>query len=221
MTAGRLIIPGFQPAEDSNGDRLPGAKLYWYLNGTTTLAAVYTTSALNTLLANPVVADDAGNFAPMWADTTSTFSVVATNAAGVPQPGLAYDGITPSIDATLASVALAEAAKQGAVDAAANAMAADTTANQSAAAAVVSAAAAAAAAATAVEIAGFDPSGYQLKAEKGVALGYAGLDGSALIPNAHLTAAPVSTLQQAALDLKMNVTDGATKAFAIAASVAL
>lgn len=219
MAAGRLIIPGFQPATDANGDRIAGAKLYFYANGTVTLATVYTTAALTTELVNPVVADAAGNFPPMWADTASTFTVAGTDAASVPM--FAYDGVSPSIDATLASVALAEAAKEGAVDAANRADAADTASSQNAAAALASATAAAASAATAVEIGGFDPSLYQLKSEKGQANGYVALDGDGLVPDAHLTGAPVSTDQQAALDLKLNITDGATKSFAIAAAIAL
>lgn len=198
MAAGRLIVPGWMPAENASGDRIAGARLYIYENGTTTLAEVFTTSSLGTALANPVVADDAGGFPAIWADTTDTFTVAVTDGSGAPLA--AYDGVSPSIDATLASVALAESAKDSAVLAASSATASASTATTAAGTATSAASTAVAAAATAEEIAGFDPTLYQLRSEEGVADGYAPLNASAKVPDAHLTTAPVSTPQQAALD---------------------
>lgn len=222
MAAGRLIIPGFMPATDRNGDRIAGAKLFWYADETTTLQDTFTTSELSVRHANPVVADDVGTFPPMWANTTATFSVAATDADDVPVPGVSYDGISPSVDATLASVALAESAADSA-EAAAAAIAVDQAAIDAAVlAASASATAAAASAADAEEIAGFTPGNYQLLTGKDAANGYAGLTAAGKINDAQLTEAPVSTDQQAALDLKLDASERAEiEAFAIAAAVAL
>lgn len=115
MAAGRLFVPNYFPAEDANGDRIDGAKLYFYdYDGapTTELKAVYTSSALTTMLSNPVVADSVGVFPAIWADTAERFTVAVTDAAGAPI--ITYDNVSPSIDATLASVALAESAQAAA-----------------------------------------------------------------------------------------------------------
>ena len=222
------------PAEDENGARYDGAKLYFYdYDGapTTTLKAIYTTSALSVQHANPVVCDSVGVWPPIWADTAEEFTVVGTESDG--QPLFAYDAVSPSIDATLASVALAESAQTAAElaetnaeTAEANAETAETNAETAATAAAASATAAAASAALAEEIAGFTPGNYQLTSAKGQASGYAGLDASSKVPDAHLTEAPISTDQQAALDLKLNASAEATiradlQALAIAFAVAL
>lgn len=60
-------------AGDSNNDTLSGAKWYFYATGTTTPQAVYTTSALSVAHANPVVADSAGKFSPIYMDSTKTY----------------------------------------------------------------------------------------------------------------------------------------------------
>lgn len=225
MAAGRIFIPQYMPATDDAGDPLPGAKMYAYLDLTDELQDTYTSSALTTANTNPILADDTGRFPAIWADSASAFTVIVTNSAGTPVSPT-YSGISASIDGTLASVALAEAAQTAAeaAQAAAEASAADL------AAAVVSAeaasAAAVAAAATAVEIAGFDPALYQLRSEKNAANGYAGLTAGTLINDSQLTGAPISTDQQAALDLKQSLTQAATdlasaKGFAVGAAATL
>ena len=114
MAAGRLIFPGMMPAEDANGDRIAGAKAYFYVDGSTTLADVYDDSDLVTPLANPVVADGVGTWPEMWADTATLFTVALTDGDGVPLPFGAWSGLSAAIDATLASVALALAAQTAA-----------------------------------------------------------------------------------------------------------
>ncbi|CAN7309695.1 hypothetical protein LJR164_001639 [Phenylobacterium sp. LjRoot164] len=111
MAAGRIVIPGLMPAEDHNGNRIPGALLYFYENGTTALKSVFTTAALDVQLPNPVVANDVGVFPAIWADNVEVYSIAATEADNTPIPGVNYDGVTSSKDATLASADLAEAAK--------------------------------------------------------------------------------------------------------------
>jgi hypothetical protein len=70
---------------DTNGDPYAGAKLYFYQAGTTTSITVYQESALSTPHANPVVADSAGRFAPIWIDddTNATYKTVLKTTADV------------------------------------------------------------------------------------------------------------------------------------------
>ncbi|HEY9219551.1 MAG TPA: hypothetical protein VIO94_16000 [Phenylobacterium sp.] len=111
MAAGRIVIPGLMPAEDHNGDRIPGALLYFYENETVTMKSVYTTDALDVAHTNPVVANDVGVFPPMWSDNDELYSIAGTEADGTPLPGINYDGVSSSKEATLASADLAEAAQ--------------------------------------------------------------------------------------------------------------
>lgn len=111
--AGRLVIPQYMPARDINGDALPGAKLFVYVNGTTTLAITYTTSALNVPNSNPIIANSSGTFPPIWAADASVFSVALTDDEGAPywRP---YDGVEVTMNANTAAVVLAESAADSA-----------------------------------------------------------------------------------------------------------
>lgn len=71
MTASLHITPS--RATSSNGLNLDGAKWYFYQTGTTTPQSVYTTAALSTPHANPVVADAAGKFANIYFDASLTY----------------------------------------------------------------------------------------------------------------------------------------------------
>ena len=88
MAAGRIIIPNVMPALDINGNPVAGAKLTFYANETTTLQAVYTTSALTVAHPNPITADAAGAFASIFADTSVAYSVAITDADNAPIVGL-------------------------------------------------------------------------------------------------------------------------------------
>ena len=68
MAASLHITPS--RATSSNGLNLDGAKWYFYQTGTTTPQSVYTTAALDTTHANPVVADAAGKFANIYFDSS-------------------------------------------------------------------------------------------------------------------------------------------------------
>lgn len=115
MAAGRLIFPGLMPVEDANGDRVPGARAYLYVDGAPgTFQDTFTTSALDVAHPNPVEADDVGTWPAIWADTTDTYTVAITDEDGVPLPNATWSGLGPAIDATLASVALALAAQTAA-----------------------------------------------------------------------------------------------------------
>lgn len=82
MAAGRIVIEGYMPALDSSANPLSGAKLTFYENGTTDLTTVYSDYDLTTPLSNPVVANSAGQFASIFADTSLLFSVKVENAGG-------------------------------------------------------------------------------------------------------------------------------------------
>jgi hypothetical protein len=76
----------------------PGAKLYVYAPSTTAKRAVYATSALTTQLANPVTADGAGKFPPIYLDNAFTYKIVINDKNGAPLyqrdpyiPGMAPD----------------------------------------------------------------------------------------------------------------------------------
>jgi hypothetical protein len=88
MAAGRIIIPNVMPALDINGNPVAGAKLTFYVNETTTLLPVYTTSALSVAHPNPLSADAAGAFASIFADTAVPYSVAITDADDAPIVGL-------------------------------------------------------------------------------------------------------------------------------------
>ena len=67
-------------ATDSNGNILPGAKLYFYDTETTTPLDVYTSSALTTPHANPVIADSGGLFPNIYLDNLETYRAILTDA---------------------------------------------------------------------------------------------------------------------------------------------
>jgi len=69
-------------AVDANGDPLPGAQLQFYVTGTTTPQAVYSDATLDTPLANPVVADSGGLFAPIFLNPAQTYRAQLLNSAG-------------------------------------------------------------------------------------------------------------------------------------------
>jgi hypothetical protein len=60
----------------------PGAKLYFYAPGTTTIVPVYASSALTTQLPNPVVADSAGRTATIWLNGANTYKLVIKSKSG-------------------------------------------------------------------------------------------------------------------------------------------
>lgn len=114
MASGRLIFPGFMPCENANGDRVAGARAYFFLDGTATLADVYTDNTLTTAHTRPVVADTVGVWPAMYADTSLLFTVAGTDGDGVPISGFAWSGLGPAVDAALASATLAESAQAAA-----------------------------------------------------------------------------------------------------------
>lgn len=80
MSAEFFILPS--RAFDANGVVAPSAKAYFYEDGTTTPQNTYTSSALTTPHANPVVADAGGNFPDIYLDNTLTYRVVIKSSDG-------------------------------------------------------------------------------------------------------------------------------------------
>lgn len=81
--AGALLPEVVIRAVDSAGLAMSGAKLYFYLTGTTTPANTYTSSALSVANANPVVADSGGLFSPIYLDPAVTYRVQLKTSGGV------------------------------------------------------------------------------------------------------------------------------------------
>lgn len=127
MAAGRIVLPPFFPARDRNGRLVSGAKLYVYVNETTTKATIYADLGLSSQQANPVTANSSGQFPSIYAEagttdtpTLYTLAVTGNDGENIGNPSV-LDNWQPSLDADTASSALSEAA---AVSAAADAAAA-------------------------------------------------------------------------------------------------
>lgn len=89
--AGRLILPPVNPSLDANGEVAAGSTLTFWINGTTTLQAVYSDAGLGTPLDNPLECDAAGRFPQVWAEDGDAYSVKWTVPGETP---IVYDDIT-------------------------------------------------------------------------------------------------------------------------------
>ncbi len=78
----KLFTDAFFTALDSNGNPISGAKWNFYRTGTSTRQDTFTDNALTTKHANPVVADSAGRFAPIYLSAID-YKAELTNAADV------------------------------------------------------------------------------------------------------------------------------------------
>lgn len=105
MASGRIVIPGWMPALDSNGAPIPNAQIYIYLNGTTTLATVYSDDTLTTPIANPVEATSSGQFPEIWTDDANLFSVSVDAPFGPPGIPFTFDSIGPATVSAVIEVA--------------------------------------------------------------------------------------------------------------------
>lgn len=112
MAAGRLLLPSWMPALDSDGSPIPNAKVFFYNNLTTTLAPVYADEALTIPVANPVEANSSGRFPAVWADDAVLYSASVEapyGPAGVP---FTYDNLSASMAADILVAGAAEAAAE-------------------------------------------------------------------------------------------------------------
>jgi hypothetical protein len=130
MAAGRFVVPPYFPARDRDFNLLSGAKLYVYVNETTTKALIYTDESLTTLSANPVIANSSGQFPAVYAEAGTEaspvlYSVSVTTSTGA-SPGnpFNFDNYRPSVDWETAAIVLAEDAAELAEASAAVAVAA-------------------------------------------------------------------------------------------------
>lgn len=105
--------PIFQALDDA-GESIPGAKLYFYDNGTTTPKDTYSDVGLTTPHANPVVADSAGRFAAIY--LSGSYTVKFTDDADV-QIWLQDDVVSAASGATLAAHIAASTGVHGVVGA--------------------------------------------------------------------------------------------------------
>lgn len=104
MAAGRIILPGWMPAVDSDGVPIPNARMFFYENETTTLATVYADSTLTTPLTNPVAADSSGQFPGIWADDANLFSVTVDAPYGPPGQPFTFDDLGPSTSTNTSAI---------------------------------------------------------------------------------------------------------------------
>lgn len=110
MAAGRIVVPSWMPALDSDGNPIPNVLLYVYQNLTTTLASVFSDEALTIPLTNPVPANSSGRLPAIWADDAVDYSVSVEapyGPAGIP---FTFDDLSPSQSADFLAAAVAEAA---------------------------------------------------------------------------------------------------------------
>lgn len=105
MAAGRIVLPGWMPALDSNGAPIPNAQIYIYLNGTTTLATVYSDDTLTTPISNPVEANSSGQFPEIWADDANLFSISVDAPFGPPGIPFTFDSVGPATVSAVIEVA--------------------------------------------------------------------------------------------------------------------
>ena len=96
-----FILPS-QPALTLAGLPAAGAQLFFYISGTLTLADVYTTSAMTTAHASPVVANGAGRFPSVYTSDGMSYRLITKDALGVTLGDvdpylLAADGTSPGV----------------------------------------------------------------------------------------------------------------------------
>lgn len=95
--AAQLFYLPFLPALDMNGFPIAGAKAYFYVTGTNTLAPVYVDDTLTGLLSNPVVADAAGRWPSIYLDNTIVYRLVIKDSSDVTIPGFDVDPYIPGV----------------------------------------------------------------------------------------------------------------------------
>lgn len=101
--AAELFIPPSK-ALDANANPYAGAKWFFYATGTTTPQSVYTTFAMGTAHANPVVADSSGKFANIFFDPALVYRGVLKNA----DESVTLHDIDPISSSTLAALAASD-----------------------------------------------------------------------------------------------------------------
>lgn len=114
MASGRLFIPGWMPARDSNGDPIPNVIVSFYQNETDVLASVYADEALTVPLTNPVAANSSGRFPQIYASDAMTYSASVDAPYGPAGQPFTFDGLQASQAADIAAANLAQGAAEDA-----------------------------------------------------------------------------------------------------------
>lgn len=95
--ANRFQTPNEQ-FEDSTGAPLAGAKLFFYITGTSTKTNTYADHTLSTPNTNPVVLDSAGRAGNVFLDPAVTYKVVFAPATDTDPPTSPYWAADPVVD---------------------------------------------------------------------------------------------------------------------------
>lgn len=114
----KLYYSPFIPAFSSNGAPVPGARLNFYLTGTSTRTPIYSDAALTIEHTNPVIANASGRYPDIYLDENITYRVVQTDSLGAPLgdaidpyiPGRALKGDTGEPGGNVESIGLFTAA---------------------------------------------------------------------------------------------------------------
>ncbi len=77
----QFFLP-FRPALDANALAVPGARLWFYATGTTTPQSIFADAEYVTQLTNPVVANAAGRWPPIYLDDSIAYRVVLQDRNG-------------------------------------------------------------------------------------------------------------------------------------------
>lgn len=114
MAVGRLFLPGWMPARDSDGDPIPNVSVTFYENETDVLATVYADEGLTTPLANPLYANSSGRFPQIYASDTMTYSASVDAPYGPAGQPFTFDDLQASESANIAAANLAQGAAEDA-----------------------------------------------------------------------------------------------------------
>lgn len=105
-----LSLP-WQVAINTDGTVIPGAKLYCYQAGTTTLQSVYQDAGLSTAHPNPVVADGYGAFPAIYLDPSQpAYKFILQDSYGATIPSRTIDNYPSSYGTVTLSTAAGTAA---------------------------------------------------------------------------------------------------------------
>lgn len=97
MASGRLFLPGWMPARDSNGAPIPNVRAYFYKTDLTELASVYADESLTIPLANPVLANSSGRFPAIWASDALAYDYSVEASYGPPGTPFTGTGLTVAV----------------------------------------------------------------------------------------------------------------------------
>lgn len=111
--AGRILVPGWSRALDSDGDPIPAA-ISLFNEGTDALASVFSDEGLTTPLANPVQSNSAGRFPAIWASDANAYDWSVEAPYGPPGSPFTGTGLTTALAAEVLAADAAEAAADAA-----------------------------------------------------------------------------------------------------------